>query len=51
MLKETFNVVRDLPRLRDIIAILARHGMGNLVQRLGLAKGIEKAGGFAAPPR
>ncbi|SFN11751.1 ubiquinone biosynthesis protein [Formivibrio citricus] len=44
MLKETFNVVRDLPRLRDIIAILVRHGMGNLVQRLGLAKGIEKAG-------
>lgn len=44
MLKETFHVVRDLPRLRDIIAILVRHGMGNLVQRLGLAKGIEKAG-------
>ncbi len=43
MLKETFHVVRDLPRLRDIIAILVRHGMGNLVQRLGLAKGIEKA--------
>lgn len=44
MLKETFIVVRDLPRVRDIISILARHGMGNLVQRLGLAKGIEKAG-------
>lgn len=44
MLKETFIVVRDLPRVRDIIAVLARHGMGNLVQRLGLAKGIEKAG-------
>ncbi|MDR3414167.1 MAG: AarF/UbiB family protein [Formivibrio sp.] len=44
MLKETFHVVRDLPRVRDIITILVRHGMGNLVQRLGLAKGIEKAG-------
>ena len=44
MLKETFHVVRDLPRVRDIIAVLVRHGMGNLVQRLGLAKGIEKAG-------
>lgn len=44
MLKETFNVVRDLPRVRDIITILVRHGMGNLVQRLGLAKGMEKAG-------
>lgn len=43
MLKETFHVVRDLPRVREIVAILIRHGMGNLVQRLGLHKGIEKA--------
>ncbi|WP_047396680.1 AarF/ABC1/UbiB kinase family protein [Chitinibacter sp. ZOR0017] len=44
MLKETFTVMRDLPRVREIIAILMRHGLGNLVQRLGLAKGIERAG-------
>lgn len=42
MLKETFNVVRDLPRLREIIAVLVRHGMGNFVQRVGLARGIER---------
>lgn len=42
MLKETFNVVRDLPRLREIIAVLVRHGMGNFVQRVGLARGLER---------
>ncbi|WP_028453742.1 ABC1 kinase family protein [Chitinilyticum aquatile] len=44
MLKETFTVMRDLPRVREIIAVLVRHGLGNLVQRLGLNKGIERAG-------
>ncbi|KAF0813234.1 putative protein kinase UbiB [Andreprevotia sp. IGB-42] len=44
MLKETFTVMRDLPRVREIIAVLMRHGLGNLVNRLGLAKGIERAG-------
>ncbi|SMC22041.1 ubiquinone biosynthesis protein [Andreprevotia lacus DSM 23236] len=44
MLKETFTVMRDLPRVREIIAVLVRHGLGNLVNRLGLAKGIERAG-------
>ncbi|WP_035056930.1 ABC1 kinase family protein [Andreprevotia chitinilytica] len=44
MLKETFTVMRDLPRVREITAILVRHGLGNLVQRLGLAKGVERAG-------
>ncbi|WP_028454826.1 ABC1 kinase family protein [Chitinilyticum litopenaei] len=44
MLKETYTVVRDLPRVREIIAVLVRHGLGNLVQRLGLNKGVERAG-------
>ncbi|QBC42123.1 ABC1 kinase family protein [Iodobacter fluviatilis] len=43
MLKETFTVMRDLPRVREIVAVLVRHGLGNLVQRLGLARGIERA--------
>lgn len=42
MFKETFSVMRNLPRVREIITILIRHGMGNLVQQLGLAKGIER---------
>ncbi|WP_255987696.1 ABC1 kinase family protein [Chitinolyticbacter albus] len=43
MLKETFTVMRDLPRVREIIAVLMRHGLGNLVQRLGLARGLERS--------
>ncbi len=43
MLKETFTVMRDLPRVREIVAILIRYGLGNLVQKLGLNKGIERA--------
>ncbi|GAA5785058.1 putative protein kinase UbiB [Chitiniphilus shinanonensis] len=42
MLKETFTVMRDLPRVREIISVLMHHGLGNLVHRLGLAKGIER---------
>ena len=43
MLKETFTVMRDLPRVREIVAILMRYGLGNLVQKLGLNKGLERA--------
>ncbi|GHD59393.1 ABC1 kinase family protein [Jeongeupia chitinilytica] len=42
MLKETFSVMRDLPRVREIITVMVRHGLGNLVHRLGLAKGLER---------
>ncbi|UXY14019.1 AarF/UbiB family protein [Chitiniphilus purpureus] len=42
MLKETFTVMRDLPRVREIISVLMRHGLGNLVQRLGLTRGLER---------
>ncbi|WP_308418435.1 ABC1 kinase family protein [Chitiniphilus eburneus] len=34
--------MRDLPRVREIISVLMHHGLGNLVHRLGLAKGIER---------
>ncbi len=50
MLKETFTVMRDLPRVREIIAVLMRHGLGNLVQRLGLAHGLERAGDLLRLP-
>ena len=50
MLKETFTVMRDLPRVREIIAVLMRHGLGNLVQRLGLAQGLERAGDLLRLP-
>jgi ubiquinone biosynthesis protein len=39
-----FGVVRDLPRLRDISAVLIRHGLGDLVRRTGIATLLERAG-------
>ncbi|MBB5190555.1 ubiquinone biosynthesis protein [Silvimonas terrae] len=42
--------MRDLPRVREIISVLMHHGLGNLVQRLGLAKGLERAGDLLRLP-
>ena len=42
MLKETFVAMRDLPRLREITAILIRHGLGEFAQRLKLPRAVEK---------
>ena len=36
MIRETFSAMRDFPRLREISAIMIRHGMGDLIQRLGI---------------
>lgn len=32
-----FSAVRDLGRLREIVAVLARHGFGEVLRRMGLA--------------
>lgn len=44
MLLETLGTVRDLGRLAEIAAVLIRHGLGDLVRRLGMADALEKAG-------
>ena len=44
MLKETLIAMRDLPRLKEITGVLIRHGLGELVQRLGLPRAVEVAG-------
>ncbi|MGM8061612.1 ABC1 kinase family protein [Vogesella indigofera] len=36
--------MRDLPRLREISAVLLKHGLGEFVQRLRLPAAVEKAG-------
>ena len=36
--------MRDLPRLREISAVLFKHGLGEFVQRLRLPAAVEKAG-------
>ncbi|MDD5241561.1 MAG: AarF/UbiB family protein [Sulfuricella sp.] len=44
MLWETFNVVRDLPRLHEITSILIRYGMADVVRALGIGTLLERAG-------
>ncbi len=42
--------MRDFPRLREISAIMIRHGMGDLIQRLGIPGMLERAGQFLHMP-
>jgi ubiquinone biosynthesis protein len=44
MLRETVSVVRDLPRLHDIAAVLIRYGWGDMVRLLGISGALERAG-------
>lgn len=38
------SVVRDLPRLHEITLVFIRHGLGDLVRRLGIASFLERTG-------
>ena len=44
MLRETFGIMRELPRLHEIATVLIRHGLGDFVQRIGIAGLLERAG-------
>jgi ubiquinone biosynthesis protein len=44
MLRETVGVMRDLPRLQEISAVLIRHGLGDIVRRFGIVTMLEQAG-------
>ena len=44
MLRETLGAMRDLPRLHEIGSVLIRHGLGDIVRRLGIAGALERAG-------
>jgi ubiquinone biosynthesis protein len=46
MLRATLGVMRDLPRLHEITSVLIRHGLGDVVRRLGIANVLERAGQF-----
>jgi len=41
---ETLGTVRDLGRLQEIASVLIRYGFGDVVQRIGLAGALERAG-------
>jgi ubiquinone biosynthesis protein len=44
MLRETVGVMRDLPRLHEISSVFIRHGLGDIVRRIGVANVLERAG-------
>ena len=44
MLQAAFGTMRDLPRLHEITSVLIRHGLGDIVQRLGVSGMLERAG-------
>jgi ubiquinone biosynthesis protein len=41
---ETLGAARDLNRLRQIGSVLVRHGLGDLVRRLGMSNALARAG-------
>ena len=41
---ETLSAARDLGRLHEIASILVRHGLGDVIRRLGIAGVLERAG-------
>ena len=43
-MRHTLGVMRELPRLHEITSVLIRHGLGDFVQRIGIAGMLERAG-------
>jgi len=44
MLRQTLGMMRELPRLHEIASVFIRHGLGDFVQRIGIAGVLERAG-------
>jgi ubiquinone biosynthesis protein len=44
MLQAAFGTIRNLPRLHEITSVLIRHGLGDIVQRIGVSGVLERAG-------
>ena len=44
MFQAAFGTMRDLPRLHEITSVLIRHGLGDIVQRIGVSGILERAG-------
>ncbi|MGH8769679.1 MAG: ABC1 kinase family protein [Burkholderiales bacterium] len=41
---ETLSAMRDLPRLHEITTVFIRHGLGDMVRRLGIGTVLERGG-------
>ena len=44
MARESRGVMGDLPRLHEISSVFIRHGLGDVVRRIGIANLLERAG-------
>src|SRR5437773_5866177 len=44
MFQAAFSTMRDLSRLHEITSVLIRHGLGDIVQRIGVSGALERAG-------
>jgi ubiquinone biosynthesis protein len=44
MLRETVGLMGDLPRLHEITSVFIRHGLGDVVHRIGIVNVLERAG-------
>ncbi|HMB40294.1 MAG TPA: hypothetical protein VKO85_14545, partial [Wenzhouxiangellaceae bacterium] len=44
MLWQAISAARDLGRVQEIAVVLIRYGFGDVVQRVGMAGALEKAG-------
>ncbi len=44
MLWEALSAVRDIGRLHDPASVLIRYGFGDIVQRVGLGRTLERTG-------
>jgi ubiquinone biosynthesis protein len=44
VLRQTLGIMRELPRLHEIASVFIRHGLGDFVQRIGIAGVLERAG-------
>src|SRR5205823_13325338 len=44
MFQEALSAMRDLQRLHEITSVLIRHGLGDVVRRIGVAGVLERAG-------
>ena len=44
MLQLALGTMRDLPRLQQITAVLIRHGLGDIVRRIGVSSALKGAG-------
>ncbi|MDQ5848280.1 MAG: AarF/UbiB family protein [Pseudomonadota bacterium] len=43
-MRETLGLMRELPRLHEIASVFVRHGLGDFVQRIGIAGVLERTG-------